>query len=46
MIHTVFSVAMQNEPWTESPAPPPIVIPFMIATCIANSRNAIMHTVE
>ena len=32
MAKTVFSVATRYFPWTDSPTPPPIVIPSMRAT--------------
>lgn len=34
MSRTVLSVATRNVPVTEIPAPPPMVIPFKIATCM------------
>ncbi len=32
MAMTVVSVTTRCEPWTESPMPPPITIPFIMAT--------------
>lgn len=32
--HTVLSVATRNVPGTETPAPPPMVTPSRIATCM------------
>ena len=32
MAMTVVSVTIRCEPWTESPMPPPITIPFIMAT--------------
>jgi hypothetical protein len=34
LLHTVLSVATLNVPGIETPAPPPIVMPFKRATCM------------